>query len=301
MKKKQLYIETKINCDFEQLWNYTQNPKLHQQWDLRFSEINYLKKEKETDPQLFSYATKIGFGLEVNGLGESVGTKTKTNGVSTSVLKFSSDNKISIIRDGSGYWKYIPEKDGIQFLTGYDYNIRWGLFGKVIDKVVFRPLMIWATAVSFDCLKKWLEDAIVPRQSLKNLLTVTLSQFVIAIIWIYQGVVPKLLFQDSGELAILKNTNLFQGYEMSIITTIGIVEILFGILLIFKWSKGLHYINIIALLLLGAGALFSDIAIYTLPFNPFSLTIAMICISVISILNIDSMPKSKNCITKQKI
>lgn len=301
MKKKQLYIETKINCDFERLWDYTQNPKLHQQWDLRFSEISYLKKEKETDPQLFRYSTKIGFGLEVNGLGESVGTKTKTNGESTSVLKFSSDNKISIIKEGSGYWKYIPENDGIQFLTGYDYDTRWGVFGKAIDKVVFRPLMIWATAVSFDCLKKWLEDEIVPSQSLKNLLTVVLSQFVLATIWIYQGIVPKLLFQDSGELDILKSANLFQGYETSVLTTIGVVEILFGVILIFKWSKGLHYINIIALLLLGIGALFSDFFVYTLPFNPFSLNVAMICLSVISILNIDSMPKSKNCITKQKI
>lgn len=301
MKRNQLYIETKINCDFEQLWNHTQNPKLHQQWDLRFSEISYLKKEKETDPQLFKYSTKIGFGFEVNGVGESVGTKTKTNGESTSVLKFSSDNKISIIKEGSGYWKYIPKNNGIQFLTGYDYNTRWGIFGKVIDTVIFRPLMIWATAVSFDCLKKWLEEGIIPSQSLKNLLTVVLSQFVLALIWIYQGIVPKLLFQNSGELEILKSANLFPGYETSILTTIGIVEILFGIVLIFKWSKNLHYINILALILLGTGALFSDISVYTLPFNPFSLNVAMICLSIISILNIDSMPKSKNCITKQKL
>ena len=83
MKRNQLYIETKINCEFDHLWNYTQNPKLHKKWDLIFSEISYLKKENETDPQLFEYSTKIDFGLKVNGFDESVGTKTNNLGYSS--------------------------------------------------------------------------------------------------------------------------------------------------------------------------------------------------------------------------
>lgn len=299
MKRKPLYIETFIISEFDKLWEYTQTPEIHQQWDLRFSEIKYLPKEKESDPQLFKYATKIGFGIGVEGVGESKGTKTKTNGESTSVLKFSSDNKISIIKNGSGYWKYEPKEDGVRFYTGYDYQTRWGTFGKIIDKLIFRPLMVWATAVSFDCLKKWLENNIAPAQSFKTLFSVLIAQFSLAIIWIYQGLIPKLLFQDSGELDILKSSNLFQGYEVPILIAVGIAEIIFGIIFLLKHSKTLHYINIMALLLLGLGTLFSDVFVYTLPFNPFSLNLAMVALSIISILNIDTMPKSKNCITKK--
>jgi hypothetical protein len=103
MKPKPLYIETQIACPLEVLWEHTQNPALHQQWDLRFSSITYLPKLKPEDPQHFLYSTNIGFGLTVKGTGESVATKATKAGKSTSVLKFWSDSGLSLIRSGSGY------------------------------------------------------------------------------------------------------------------------------------------------------------------------------------------------------
>lgn len=298
MTRKPLYIETLIDCDFEKLWDYTQLPELHQRWDLRFSKIKYLPKEKDSDLQLFEYSTNIGFGVNVFGVGESVGTKTKANGESTSVLKFSSDSNISLIETGSGYWKYKPKHDGIKFYTGYDYKTRWGLCGKVLDKFIFRPLMIWATAVSFDCLKKWIENGVAPQQSYKALLTVLIAELSLSIIWIYQGLIPKLLFPDSGELDILKNSHFFHGQETKILVAIGILEIIFGIIILLKSSKTLHYINLVSLFILGSGALFSNTDLFILPFNPFSLNVAMAVLSTISLINLDSIPKSNNCITK---
>ncbi|HUS02913.1 MAG TPA: hypothetical protein VMY77_14345, partial [Chitinophagaceae bacterium] len=184
VKRKPLYIETSINCDLNTLWTYTQDPSIHQLWDLRFSEIKYLTKANPTDPQTFLYSTKIGFGIKVNGIGESVATKTKDNGESTSVLKFSSDSNLSVIKQGSGYWKYVPESEGIKFFTGYDYETRWGIFGQVFDKFVFRPLMIWATAWSFDCLKNWIEKGLHPKQVIKAQVTVMLSSIALSLVWI---------------------------------------------------------------------------------------------------------------------
>lgn len=237
MKRRPLYIEAKINCDFDTLWTNTQDPSIHQQWDMRFSEISYLPKIEPTDPQKFNYSTKIGFGIKVSGIGESVATKTKDNGESTSVLKFSSDSPISIISQGSGYWKYIPDADGIKFFTGYDYETRWGLFGKLIDKFVFRPLMIWATAWSFDCLKNWIEKGFHPKQALNAQITVILVNLTLATIWIYQGLIPKILFNNTGEIEILRQSGLFSGYEENILTFIGIAEIAFGLSLIFIQRK----------------------------------------------------------------
>lgn len=273
---------------------------MHQEWDLRFSEISYLPKKDPTDIQNFLYSTKIGFGIKVDGIGESVATKTKDNGESTSVLKFSSDSKISLIKEGSGYWKYVPETDGIKFFTGYDYETRWGLFGNLIDKLIFRPLMIWATAWSFDCLKNWIEKGLHPKQATNAQLSVLLVNLTLGIIWIYQGLIPKILFTDTGEIEILRQSGLFNGYEENILTIIGIAEIVFGIVLIFIQRKILQYLNILGLLLLTFGAIFSDLMIFTLPFNPFSLNISMITLSIIAILNLSYLPKASNCITKQK-
>lgn len=300
MKRKPLYIETKIECDLDELWTKTQEPSLHQEWDLRFSEISYLPKKDPKNPQEFLYSTKIGFGIKVNGIGESVATKTKENGESTSVLKFFSDSQISIIKQGSGYWKYVPEAGGIKFFTGYDYKTRWGLIGSLIDKLIFRPLMIWATAWSFDCLKNWIEKGLHPKQAINAQLSVLLVNLTLGIIWIYQGFIPKILFTDSGEIEILRQSGLFDGYEENILTTIGIAEIAFGITLILIQRKLLQYLNILGLLFLTFGAIFSDLMIFTLPFNPFSLNISMIALSAIAILNSSYLPKASNCITKQK-
>ena len=229
MKRRPLYIETKIKCDLDTLWTNTQNPSFHQQWDLRFSEISYLPKKDPTEPQKFHYSTKIGFGIKISGIGESIATKTKDNGESTSVLKFSSDSSISIIKQGSGYWKYVPEADGIKFYTGYDYETRWGFLGKLLDKFIFRPLMIWATAWSFDCLKNWIEKGFHPKQAVKAQLSVLFINITLGTVWIYQGLIPKILFTDTGEIEILKQSRLFTGYEETILTFIGIADILFGL------------------------------------------------------------------------
>lgn len=300
MKRRPLYIETKINCDLDTLWTHTQEPSTHQQWDLRFSEIKYLHKDNPTDSQKFLYSTKIGFGIEVKGIGESVATKTKDNGESTSVLKFASDSNLSLIKQGSGYWKYVPESDGIKFFTGYDYQTRWGNFGQVFDKFIFRPLMIWATAWSFDCLKNWIEKGIQPKQAIREYLTVSLSSIALGLVWIYQGLIPKLLFTNTGEVEILKKSGLFSGNEKSVLTFIGWTEILFGLIILFIHKKSIHIINIIALLQFLAAAIFSNVMIFTFPFNPFSLNISMITISIIAILNFGCLPKASNCITKQK-
>lgn len=297
MKKRPLYIETKIKSDLNTLWTNTQDPSIHQQWDLRFSEITYISKDNPTDPQKFFYSTKIGFGIRVDGIGESVANKTKDNGESTSVLKFSSDSRISLIKHGSGYWKYIPEGDGIKFFTGYDYDTRWGIFGKLVDKFIFRPLMVWATAWSFDCLKNWIEKGFHPKQAIKAQLSVLFANITLGIVWIYQGLIPKILFTETGEIEILRQSGLFNGYEEIILTFIGLAEILFGIALIFIHKKTIHYINILGLLLLSAGAIFTNLMIFTLPFNPFSLNISMVVLSVIALLNFDFSPKASNCKT----
>ncbi|WLQ35410.1 hypothetical protein P8A18_19140 [Streptomyces castrisilvae] len=57
---------------------------------------------------------------------------------------------------------------GIRFLTGYDYEPRWGRPGRLADRLLFRPLMGWATAWSFDRLRLWCERGITPERALRR-------------------------------------------------------------------------------------------------------------------------------------
>jgi hypothetical protein len=151
-----IYVETRVRGHLEDLWQRTQDPVLHERWDLRFSEIDYLPRDGH-EPQRFRYETRIGFGLRVRGEGESMGTRDGAAGERTSALRFWSDDPKSLIREGSGYWRYVPTADGVRFLTWYDYRTRFGLLGRLVDRVLFRPLMGWATAWSFDRLRLWIE------------------------------------------------------------------------------------------------------------------------------------------------
>ncbi|MEU0414813.1 hypothetical protein ABZ307_44605 [Streptomyces griseorubiginosus] len=162
-----LYIEARIRADLDDLWTRTQDPSQHQRWDLRFTRIHYLPRA-EGEPQRFRYATRVLPGLTVAGTGVSAGERERPDGTRTSALRFASPHPLSLLAEGSGYWRYIPDAEGVTFLTGYDYRPRWGRIGAVADRLLFRPLMGWATAWSFDRLRLWLERGITPERALRT-------------------------------------------------------------------------------------------------------------------------------------
>ncbi|MFG2942421.1 hypothetical protein [Streptomyces sp. NPDC048282] len=162
-----LYIEAHIRADLDELWARTQDPGRHQRWDLRFTEIDYLPRVAG-EPQRFRYATRVLPFLTIAGTGVSAGEKERPDGTRTSALRFASPHPLSPLAEGSGYWRYIPVADGVRFLTGYDYRTRWGALGALVDRLVLRPLMGWATAWSFDRLRLWLERGITPERARWN-------------------------------------------------------------------------------------------------------------------------------------
>ncbi|MEW1612657.1 MULTISPECIES: hypothetical protein [unclassified Streptomyces] len=162
-----LYVEALIRVDPELLWERTQEPSLHQRWDLRFTEIGPLPGGPVGE-QRFRYATRVLPFVTVAGTGTSAGERQRAGGERVSALRFASPQRLSLLAEGSGYWRYVPTCDGVRFLTGYDYRTRWGRFGALTDRLVFRPLMGWATTWSFDRLRLWCERGISPARSLAH-------------------------------------------------------------------------------------------------------------------------------------
>ncbi|MEV6522358.1 hypothetical protein AB0M43_10485 [Longispora sp. NPDC051575] len=169
MARRPVYEETLVRADLDDLWRHTQEPDRHQRWDLRFTWIEYLPRADADAPQEFRYAVRLAPGVTVDGTGATVGDRHGAGGSRTSALVFGSDHPLSLIRSGSGYWRYVPTPDGIRFLTGYDYRPRWGTAGRLAD-ALFRPVMGWGTAWSFDRLRLWLENGTPPETSLRRAL-----------------------------------------------------------------------------------------------------------------------------------
>ena len=301
MKNPPIYVEARIRCPLEALWQHTQQPELHQQWDLRFTEITYLPRASAAVPQQFLYATRIGFGLGVAGRGESVGT-TEKNGERTSILKFWSEEWVSLIREGAGFWKYVPTADGLRFFTKYDYQTRFGRVGQWLDRLAFRPLIGWATAWSFDCLRLWLETGQRPAVSRRLALADWLVRATLGAVWVYQGVVPKLLFPDTGELGILQGAGFSAAAAHRVAAGVGVGEILFGLLFFLLPARRLqpvYWLHLLGLVVLGAGALFSQPAVFVAPFNPLTLNVALMALAAVGLLlPAELLPSAARCLRR---
>jgi hypothetical protein len=183
-RRRSLYAETLIRATCDEVWRLTQEPGQHQRWDLRFTRIEYARPEPGVHGQRFTYSLGVAPVLRIAGTGVCSGERVRPDGTRTSVLRFASGQRLSLIRSGTGYWRYVPTAAGIRFLTGYDYQPGWGPLGWPADRL-FRPVLGWATAWSFDRLRLWLECGIPPERSLRRWAAdVGLRTAACAVVWL---------------------------------------------------------------------------------------------------------------------
>jgi len=293
-----IYVEILISGSMDELWQKTQEPNLHQRWDLRFSEIDYLPRGPE-EPQRFLYSTRIGAGLRICGEGESVGEHDDLSGQRTSALKFWSKDPKSLIESGAGYWQYVPSERGIRFLTSYDYRTRFGAIGRVVDRLAFRPLIGWATAWSFDRLRLWIEQGIPPEVSRERALIYGFSRLTLAFIWLYHGAVPKLLYHNPDELRMLSEAGVPHAQLLNWVSLFGWLEIGFAGVLITFWKACWPLWCTIALMFAATvGVSTNSPAYLTAAFNPLTLNLAVTVLAAIGLLLAGDLPSAKNCLRK---
>jgi hypothetical protein len=280
----------------DELWRLTQTPELHERWDLRFTNIEYLPRPDEAATQCFLYETRIGFGLTIRGEGETAGTRNDADGSRTSALKFWSDDPKSLIREGTGYWQYLPTDEGVRFLTRYEYRVRFGPAGRAFDALVFRRLLGWATAWSFDRLRLWLEKGIDPALSRQRAALHALATVTLALVWIYQGAVPKLLMRDANEAAMLIDTGVPTVFVWIALVLLGAGEILLGLLTLAlsrrRWVFGLT----VALMALATISVAWNSPYYlTTAFNALTLNLLMAAMAVVGWLTCRDLPRAGQC------
>lgn len=146
-------MEVIIAADADRIWDLTQNPEAHTRWDARFSRITPHGTATDSDGAWrFTYERRM-FGHTIRGTGISLGSRTGADGVRTSALRFTTDDRLSPLREGRGFWRYEPVDGGVRFVTGYDYSPGWG---RLTDRAV-RPIVAWLTAYSFARLRRWAE------------------------------------------------------------------------------------------------------------------------------------------------
>lgn len=290
-----IYVERFIYGGIEKVWEQTQRPELHQPWDLRFTNIEYLPRASEAEPQRFKYSTRIGFGLRIHGEGESTGNREAGTGVRTSALKFWSDDPKSLIEEGAGYWQYIPTDSGVRFLTWYNYRTRFGPLGQLLDKLVFRPLLGWATAWSFDRLGLQIEQGLDPTVAMHLSAIHAFSRLSIAFVWFWQGLLPKFIFNNGDERTMMAASHL----PTSLVPLVGLVEIAIAAVAITSWRRRSFFLlNIAAMALALATVAIASPSYLIGAFNPVTLNLAMIALSVIGYVAAAEIPTASRCLRR---
>ncbi|MBJ8441618.1 DoxX-like family protein [Acinetobacter junii] len=120
------------------------------------------------------------------------------------------------------------------------------------------------------------------------------SQSMIALLWIYQGLFPKLIFKVEDEQYIWQYMGLASEYIFWIISLSGIAEIIFGFMFLLFTQRYLHWLNIISLI----GLFFFVLLIYPnriyQAFNPVVMNLGLISLSIIALWCIDALKQIKH-------
>lgn len=291
-----IYVEILIRAPLDEVWRRTQEPAQHEPWDLRFTHIEYLPRPDPSEPQRFRYSTRIGFGLCIEGAGESVGTVDGNHGERTSALRFWSEDGRSLIREGSGYWRYVPVADGVRFLTAYDYEPRFGAVGRLVDRLLFRPLLGWATAFSFDRLRLWIERGLEPSIALRLALVHATARGTAATIVFWHGLVPKLLRGDPDELAMLRDMGFGAPAADRLVMVGGVSEIAWALLLLVLGRHRAPWIATIVLMVIALGAVAWNSPRYlSQAFNPVTLNAGVIALAAIAWSTARDAPSAGRC------
>lgn len=291
-----IYVEILIRGSLDDLWQKTQEPKLHERWDLRFSQIDYLPR-LPGEPQKFLYSTRIAAGLRISGEGESTGERDDLSGRRTSALKFWSKDAKSLIEVGSGYWQYTPGTGSIRFLTSYDYGTRFGAIGGIVDKLFFRPLIGWATAWSFDSLRLWIEKGVSPEISRTSAAVYFLTRVTIAFVFFYHGLVPKLWFRSPDELDMLSNLGVA---SFALLTTVaGWMEISFALLLIILWrARWPLWITIVGMMVATTSVALGSPSYFHKAFDPLTLNLSVAVLAACGLFVAENVPSASRCLRK---
>ena len=227
---RQVVADIVIHAPPAEVRRMAQAPEQHQRWDLRFSEISYLPRPDPGQPQRFRYATRMGL-WSVEGWGETVADRDELG----SGLRFGSDAPHSIIREGAGSWRYEAAPESVRFRTVYDYKVRGGILGRLVDAVAFRPAIAWATRWSFDRLRLWLERGLSPEAALRTWLVKRTALTLLGLVWILAGLLPKVTQVRPTEVDLVARSHLVVGSPAFTLAALGWAEAGLGLWLL--WGR----------------------------------------------------------------
>jgi uncharacterized membrane protein YphA (DoxX/SURF4 family) len=118
----------------------------------------------------------------------------------------------------------------------------------------------------------------------------------LAVIFAYQGLIPKIVTQHPHEIELLHNAGVPAGFVHIAVAALGVVELILSALLIFlwrqRWPASLSLGGVIAA---AAVVGVSSPHYFEAAFNPFSMNLAVACLAAVDLLVLSGLPSAARC------
>jgi hypothetical protein len=157
--------------------------------------------------------------------------------------------------------------------------------------------MGWATAWSFDRLRLWIEKGIDPAVSGQRALVHGVARSAIALVFLYQGLVPKLLWRHPTELAMLGDAGLAPPAAALALVLLGLAEVGFGGFMLAAWRPRWPFAATFGLMLAALAAVaVGSPGTLVAAFNPVTLDLALAALAVVGWATSRDLPSAARCL-----
>lgn len=127
---------------------------------------------------------------------------------------------------------------------------------------------------------------LMPMPVMNNELMIQLARWVIALVWVFHGLIPKLIYIAPTEWYLSSQFGFSEANTYWLIIVAGTSEILFGVLFFIAYrSKWVNYANIMGLMALIVMVAILDWHYLFTAFNPITTNVPLLVLSVFLISN----------------
>jgi uncharacterized membrane protein YphA (DoxX/SURF4 family) len=142
----------------------------------------------------------------------------------------------------------------------------------------------------------WLEEGVDPALAMRQMLVHFVARAGLALVFVYQGLVPKLLAAHRDEVAMLLDSGVAADNLDVVLTMLGLAEVGFALALLIFWHRrwpswlclGLMFVAVVAVAV--NSPQFLDAA-----FNPVSLNLAVASLAAVDLLVLGRLPSATRC------
>ena len=142
-------------------------------------------------------------------------------------------------------------------------------------------------------MRLWAERDIPPEISLRLAALHALSRIAIAAVWLWHGLVPKLLYRDADERLMLTRAGLSENW----LPWIGVAEIAMALLVLSTWRRrGMLVAQAVVMIVALLAVSLQSPAYLTHAFNPVTLNMLVIALAVMGWVASGDSPTASRCV-----